>query len=266
MSAVGTLAAVLPPRPPLPRARATVGALLVGLLLAACTGERPDLAGDEETTTTAAGATTTTEADASAEVAEVDGRAIDVYADATTAEPVQQLTQEQVAAAPEVPIVLLVIGQSDDRLEVRLPTPPVGSTGWVARDDVTVSAVSQRVEIALGAHRIKVLVGTEVVLDEPIAVGQTDRPAPGSYFLKELLQPPDPNGPYGTYVYGLAGFTTDLNSFNTGTGIVGIHGTPDPSTLGQDVPGGSIRVHGDVLGRLVHELGLPLGTPVDVAA
>ena len=240
--------------------------MLVGLLLAACTGERPDLAGDEETTTTAPGATTTTEADANAEVAEVDGPAIDVYADATTSEPLQQLTQDQVSAAPDIPIVLLVVGQSDDRLEVRLPTPPVGSTGWVDREDVSVSGVSQRVEIALGGHRIRVLDAGEVVLDEPIAVGQTDRPAPGSYFLKELLQPPDASGPYGTYVYGLAGFTTDLNSFNTGTGIVGIHSTPDPGTLGQDVPAGSIRVHGDVLGRLVHELGLPLGTPVDVAA
>ncbi|MGH9085011.1 MAG: L,D-transpeptidase [Acidimicrobiales bacterium] len=257
---------MLVPRPPLPRARAAVGAVLAGVLLVACTGERPDLADDEETTTTVAGATTTTEADANAEVAEVDGRAIDVYADATAADPVQQLTQEQAAAAPDIPIVLLVIGQSDDRLEVRLPTPPVGSTGWVAREDVKVSAVSQRVEIELGAHRIKVLDAGEVVLDEPIAVGQTDRPAPGSYFLKELLQPPDASGPYGTYVYGLAGFTTDLKHFNTGTGIVGIHGTPDPSTLGQDVPAGSIRVHGDVLGRLVNELGLPLGTPVDVAA
>ena len=247
------------------RARATAGALLAGLVLVACTGERPRLADEPATTTTAAGATTTTEADARTEVAEVEGRAIDIYPDATGSTPSEQLTQEEVTAAPDVPIVLLVVGQSDDRLEVRLPTPPVGATGWVRREDVTVSTVTQRIEIGLSAHRIEVVVGDEVVVDEPIAVG-ADRPEPGSYFLKELLQPPDPTGAYGTYVYGLAGFTTDLNSFNTGTGIVGLHGTPDPATLGQDVPTGSIRMHPDVLGRLVHELGLPLGTPVDVAA
>ena len=50
-----------------------------------------------------------------------------------------------------------------------------------------------------------------MIVDEPVGVGRSDRPTPGGvYYLKELLQPPDPNGAYGTYAYGLSGFSNVL--------------------------------------------------------
>ena len=47
-----------------------------------------------------------------------------------------------------------------------------------------------------------------------------------------------------------------------GAGQVGIHGTNDPSSIGQDVSHGCIRVPNEVISQL-NEL-LPLGTPVVV--
>ena len=57
------------------------------------------------------------------------------------------------------------------------------------------------------------------------------RPTPiGVFYTKELLQPPNPNTAYGAYAYGLSGYSNVLTDFAGGDGVVGIHGTNDPST------------------------------------
>ncbi len=62
------------------------------------------------------------------------------------------------------------------------------------------------IDIRLAEHRLVVTEGGEVVVDEAIGVGTQSTPTPGGkYYLKELLQPPDPNGAYGPYAYGLSG-------------------------------------------------------------
>ena len=74
--------------------------------------------------------------------------------------------------------------------------------------------------------------------------------------------PPDGNGPYGTHAYGLSGFSETLDSFNGGDGVIGIHGTNDPGSLGTDVSHGCIRVANDVIDEMATFL--PLGTPVEI--
>ena len=55
-----------------------------------------------------------------------------------------------------------------------------------------------------------------------------------------------------------------LEEFAGGPGQLGLHGTNDPDTLGTQVSSGCIRLHNDEISRLVLEVGLPLGTPVEV--
>lgn len=252
-------------RPHTARRRALALVLVLAGLTGACTGDRPELAEEPETTTSSSSTTSTTLVHPPSKVAQALGDAIDVFADATTDTPAQQITAEEATSAPDIPIVFLVKSESDDRLEVFLPIRPNGSSGWVRRDDVTVATVSYSIEVGLSEHRIRVYDGDEVVVDEPVGVGTTDAPTPGgTYYLKELLQPPDPTGPYGTYAYGLSGFSTVLSSFNGGDGVIGIHGTNDPSSIGQDVSHGCIRLDNAVIERLVNEIGLPLGTPVEI--
>ena len=99
----------------------------------------------------------------------------------------------------------------------------------------------------------------------PIGVGTGDTPTPGGeFYIKELLQPPNPNGSYGTYAYGLSGYSDVLQSFNGGSGVVGIHGTNDDSTIGRDVSHGCIRLHNSDIEKLVGIL--PLGVPVEIRA
>jgi lipoprotein-anchoring transpeptidase ErfK/SrfK len=163
------------------------------------------------------------------------------------------------------PLVFLVEQRMPGWVEVLLPIRPNGSTGWVRAADVTLASNPYRIDIALGAHRLVVHKGDQVVADDTIGVGTGSTPTPGGkYYIKELLKPPNPGGAYGPYAYGLSGFSNVLDDFNGGDGVIGIHGTNDPSTIGHDVSHGCIRLNNDDIEALVAML--PLGTPVHIAA
>ena len=57
-----------------------------------------------------------------------------------------------------------------------------------------------------------------------------------------------------------------LESFAGGNGVIGIHGTNQPELIGSSVSQGCIRMENDVIDRLVEEIGLPLGVPVEIQA
>ena len=161
------------------------------------------------------------------------------------------------------PLVFLVTVESEDWLKVLLPVRPNGSTGWIKRRQVKLLQHDFRIEVFLDRHRLRAYDGDEVILNTEIAVGTQDTPTPGGrYYIKELLRPPNPNGVYGTYAYGLSGFSNVLESFAGGEGVIGIHGTNDPSVIGSDVSAGCIRMTNEDIERLVRVL--PLGTPVEI--
>jgi len=161
------------------------------------------------------------------------------------------------------PLVFLVEHEGEGWHRVLLPVRPNGSTGWVRDEDVSLAAHRFRVEVELARHRIRVWKAGEVFLKAPIAVGTEDTPTPGGrFYIKELLRPPDPNSIYGAYAYGLSGFSNVYRSFNGGEGVIGIHGTNDPSVIGTDVSAGCIRMTNEDIEKLVPVL--PLGTPVDI--
>jgi lipoprotein-anchoring transpeptidase ErfK/SrfK len=223
-------------------------------------------------TTTEGETTTSTEPPRSSLVAQALTTEIDLYADATAAEPVRTLTDDEATSVPgRIPMVFLAVENTvpagASRIQVHLPIRPNGSVAFVDVADVTLTPITFHVEVELAAHRIRVFDGAEVVLEETIGVGTQDRPTPGGiYYIKELLQPPSPDGPYGVYAYGLSGFSNVLTSFNGGEGVIGIHGTNQPEALGSGVSSGCIRMHNDAITRLVEEIGLPLGTPVEIIA
>ena len=159
--------------------------------------------------------------------------------------------------------MFLVEEDQGEWLKVLLPIRPNGSTGFVRASDVTVSENPYSIDIELAEHRLTVSKGDEVTIDEPIGVGTASTPTPGGkYYLKELLQPPDPNGTYGPYAYGLSGFSNVLQEFNGGDGVIGIHGTNQPEAIGTDVSHGCIRVSNEAITEMAGML--PLGTPVHI--
>ncbi len=161
------------------------------------------------------------------------------------------------------PLTFLVRANEGAWLRVLLPLRPNGATGWIKASDVRLASHRYKITIELAAHRLLVTDGTETILDTPVGVGKTDTPTPGGlYFTKELMRPPNPNGAYGHFAYGLSGFSNVITSFEGGDGVIGIHGTNDPSSIGKDTTHGCLRISNQDIDFLAKRL--PLGVPVQI--
>ena len=163
------------------------------------------------------------------------------------------------------PLTFLEREERPGWVRVLLPVRPNGSEGWVRAIDVRLTSHFYKITVELAAHRLIVTDHGKTFLDTPAGIGKADTPTPGGlYYTKELLQPPNPNTVYGHYAYGLSGFSNVLTSFAGGDGVIGIHGTNDPSGLGKDVSHGCIRVSNDAIDKMAKAL--PLGVPVEIVA
>jgi lipoprotein-anchoring transpeptidase ErfK/SrfK len=165
-----------------------------------------------------------------------------------------------------VRVFLVEQGQGTPWLKVSLPVRPNGSTGWIKSSDVDLKETYWRMRVELGAHRITVWNGTNVVHTEPVGVGTAASPTPpGEYFITEALTVPSfQRSAYGPYAFGTSAHSDVYTSFGGGDGTVGIHGTGDPSSLGKDASHGCIRLSNEGITSLINQV--PLGTPVEIVA
>lgn len=229
--------------------------LALVLALAGCSGPPPPAP-----TTTTASPTPTFQPYV---IATARADSVEVYARPEAAQPRRTVSGAEALSLPErTPLTFLVLERRPEWVRVLLPDD--GSGGWVAAADVLLARSDYAVEVALGDGELVLRRAEEIVFETTAEIGP-DAPPPGRYYLKELLQPPDPGGPYGSFTYGLAGFPAVLDPLVAGEGVVGIHGTTAVSVPAE--PGtGSIRLTDADIIRLVDEFGLPLGTPVEVTA
>ncbi len=91
-----------------------------------------------------------------------------------------------------------------------------------------------------------------------IGTGATPTPV-GAFYLTGLFKPPDTTTVYGVSIYTLSGFSEVLTNWKLG-GIIGLHRTNDPSSIGRNASHGCIRMLNPDILRL--EKLLPLGTPI----
>jgi len=165
----------------------------------------------------------------------------------------------------DVPLVFRVETIQADWLKVMLPVRPNGSTGWVRAADVTTADDDWRLEVSLGAHRLTVWKGAEVIRQEAVAVGTPAAPTPtGDFYLTETLDTGNPGGAYGPWAFGLSAFSDVYTSFAGGPGQIGLHGTNDPGALGTDVSHGCIRISNEAITDLAERV--PPGSPISVTA
>lgn len=244
------------------------GAILATvLLLGACGGGGGDDEADDgdapvpkdTATTLPPGTTYFAEANA-AEVAVYD-QADGTAASQTLANPIES----------GAPLVFLVDGTDVDgtRLPVYLPVQPNGSKGWVDKAQVKLSTNPYHLKVELGAHKLTLTNGGETVIESSVGLGRVDRgwnTPEGNFYLKELLENPNPDDVYGPYAYGISAFTEnpEIAAQFGGDGVVGLHGTNDPSSIGKDSSHGCIRLPNDVITELAGLL--PLGTPIEIVA
>jgi lipoprotein-anchoring transpeptidase ErfK/SrfK len=164
-----------------------------------------------------------------------------------------------------LPRTVLAFDQYQDWLHVFLPTRPNDATGWIKASDVTVSQpLDYEIKVSLAEHKLTLLHNGVVEFEAPAAIGTDENPTPtGTFFYTDPLDlATQPGTGYGVFAIGLSGHSNTLSEFAGGDGQIAVHGTDDPSTIGQSVSHGCVRVNNDVILKLAP---LPLGTPVVIS-
>ncbi len=160
------------------------------------------------------------------------------------------------------PRTFLVVENANDWLKVLLPMRPNNSTGWIRATDVNLSDVPYEIHVSLGEHMLRMFKDGQEVLSSPVVIGAPNTPTPlGTFYITDPVDlKASPNGAYGAYALGLSGYSEVLFSFNGGPGQIAVHGTNNPSQVGQNISNGCVRVPNDIIVQIADQA--PLGTPV----
>jgi hypothetical protein len=195
-------------------------------------------------------------------VGAVTGASITAYERPDATSPaLTELTNPNAVGGPLVFQLVAPDVTGDEWAEVLLPIRPNGITGWVRTAELELSSNPYRVEIDIDRHQLQVLKANEPWMTTTVAIGTGATPTPiGRFYVTELLRPPSPDGPYGPFAFGLSGYSETLTNYAGGEGVIGIHGTDEPESIGADVSHGCVRLANHEIEALAAVL--PLGTPV----
>lgn len=160
-------------------------------------------------------------------------------------------------------LVFSVIEQQGVWVRVRLPVAPNGSQAWVLKGEVAIRAVPAHITVQLGARRLTVTKGTQVVLDVPVAVGRAALPTPIGTFFVEGLQPrsPGPEGPPQDRLITSA-WSERVRDAQGQTEHLAFEPTNLRGAVGTAITGGSIWLTTKDFSDL-YDLA-PAGTPIDI--
>ncbi len=186
-----------------------------------------------------------------------------VFESPDASEPMLVLPAKTIIGTETVLAVVDVVG--DGWVLVQLPIRPNGSTGWVQDDDVEFFEVTGRIVVDLGERVLSYFVAGEEVLSAQIAVGSERNPTPtGSFFVTDSVTLANPESPWGPHALGLSAYSDTITEYNGGPGIIGIHGTNKPDSIGTASSLGCVRMPNELI-TLLHSM-VPIGTPVEIKA
>jgi hypothetical protein len=193
----------------------------------------------------------------------ITGEEMPVYSAPNTTEP--HLTMPKTTILGTTTVLATTGPPVDGWVEVMLPVRPNGSTGWVPVDEIHMYVVSGRIVVDLSERLLVYYVGEEERFRSPVAIGTPRNPTPtGSYFVTDTVSMSRTTGPWGPHALGLSARSDTITEFNGGDGIIGIHGTNRPGSIGQAASLGCVRLPNDMI-TLLHSL-VPIGTPVEIRA
>ena len=173
----------------------------------------------------------------------------------------QTETLSNVTEAGTTRVLLVKSRPNPAWIEAYLPSRPNQHTGFVSTSEVTLSTVDTQIKVERAYHRLTAWAGDQMIAQVPVAVGKPSTPTPsGIYYLAMLFKSPNPGGAYGPYVFGLSAHSDVFESFGGGDGMVGLHGTNEPASVGRSASHGCLRVSNATIAKLVSQL--PVGTPI----
>lgn len=254
--------------------RGLTALMVLGVLVGAgaCGGAAADSASDSDGTTIVSESgpstgepTSTTSADAPVSTSSVSAR-ISKSVDARSEPSASSTSVTTLSPTTELgsKTTLLVVGEQDDWVQVLLPVRPNGATGWLRKADVELKGNDMAVAVDLATRKVTVTKAGEVVVEAEAAIGAGKTPTPtGTFSVTDLVETEGSGSAYGPYAIGLSGHSETLSEFGGGDGQIGLHGTNDPSSIGQAVSHGCVRVPNDIVTQIVQLV--PLGTPVVIS-
>jgi lipoprotein-anchoring transpeptidase ErfK/SrfK len=132
---------------------------------------------------------------------------------------------------------------------VEVPGRPNGRRGWVRQGRLRLlrPAGPFRIVIDRSSRKLRLLKRGRTVLRAPVAVGTPDAPTPlGDFYVTAKFSPADDFlGPRAFETSAYAAITDWPRG-----GIVGLHGTSDPGSIGRRASHGCIRTYNRVILRL----------------
>jgi hypothetical protein len=144
-----------------------------------------------------------------------------------------------------------------------LPIRPNGTRGYIPAADLRLAHTPYHLVLDRQARTLTLWDRCDQVRTYPVGLGTRRTPTPvGQFYLTSLLRPPIPDSVYGSYAYGLSGYSSVIRDWTWG-GLVGLHGTNDPSSVGELSSNGCIRLRNKHIEELVQIL--PLGTPIVIS-
>ncbi len=147
-------------------------------------------------------------------------------------------------------------------IEVRIPMRPNGRTGWIRRSALGPLYRVRTLMVAdRSALRATLFRRGRRIWSAPIGIGKPSTPTPvGHFWIREKFKPFRPGGLYGPVAFGTSDYSV-LSDW-PGGGIVGIHGTSEPSLIPGRPSHGCIRLRNRSVRRLWRLM--PIGTPLRI--
>jgi hypothetical protein len=143
--------------------------------------------------------------------------------------------------------------------KISLPGRPNGRTGWVNAAGVSLRPVHREIVIRRSRRTLELRDHGRLLLRTKVAVGAPGMETPlGTFYVIWSFRPPDPF--LGVWAFATSAYSR-LSEW-PGGGIVGIHGTSAPQSLGQAVSHGCVRVSNSAV--LVLKRYVRPGTPIRI--
>ncbi len=186
-----------------------------------------------------------------------------VYPDPWATAPSEHLPAWTILGTPTV--VRIIDAPQGGWAQVSLPGRPNGRVGWIKLDEVDLSVVTTTIHISLSERNMEVWKDGSLLVSTPVAVGTATSPTPtGVFFVTDAIDMTGSPGPWGPFAFGLSARSDVITEFNGGDGIIGIHGTNRPSSIGEARSLGCVRVPNEVILELAKVI--ELGTTVEIRA
>ena len=173
--------------------------------------------------------------------------------------PIHQLTED---GFPEVYPVLRRWSDSEEHtwLEVRIPMRPNGRTGWV-RASALGPLYLVRTLLVLDRRTLRATLYKRGrrIWSALVGIGKPSTPTPpGRFWIREKFKTFDPGSLYGPMAFGTSDYSV-LSEWPRG-GVIGIHGTNEPSLIPGRPSHGCIRLRNAEIRQLWRLM--PIGTPL----